>query len=209
MTATENVAGDDCQFIADKASTSPAEIAAYHASERTFTEEQLAIQTTRMWEITHHGGSQVFADRFLSSTYLGSKACNTIVHGQQIGDWLALSNEPGYIQMRSFIGKQFVRLMKDLIITLHVGPLGSHGFAEAVCTCMSGEELTEIQVSSTDPVGDVRAKIEVQLLNGDFHLMLPDGRVLSNDSIPIADLLGESWASSIEEGDLFVEEFLI
>jgi len=99
--------------------------------------------------------------------------------------------------------------MKDLIITLHVGQLGSNSFAEALCTCMSGEELTEIQVSPMDPVGDVRAKIEARLLYGDFNLMLPDGRVLSDDSIPMVDLLGESWASSIEEGDLLVEEFLI
>lgn len=184
------------------------EVAAYYASQRAFAEERLATQATRMWEIIQLEAGHVHADRSIASSYLGHKPCNTTVYGQEVGDWLALSREPGYIRMRK-MGQQLVRLMKDLIITLHVGQLESNGFAEALCTTMSGEELAEVQVSPTDPVGDVRAKIEELILYGDFNLILPDGRVLSDDSAPMADVLGDAWAQAIDEGDLLVEEFLI
>lgn len=161
-----------------------------------------------MWEIVCWEGCHVYADRSMVSSHLGHKGYNKMVYGREVGDWLALIEEPGYIKMRQFV-RPFVRQMNHLIITLHVGQLGSNGCAEALCTCMSGEELAEVQVSPTDPVGDVRAKIEAQLFNGNFEVILPNGRVLSDNSVLMVDVLGESWALEIDEGDLIVEEIMI
>lgn len=184
------------------------EVAAYHKREADKVEESLSVQATHLWEIVSHHSCHVHAQMSLASSYLGVKHCNSIIYGQAVGEWLALTREPGFVR-RCWVGKDGLRLMKDLVLTIHVGPLGPDGSAEALCTTMSGEEVAMVHVARDDPIGDLRSRVTAELLCGDFHMILSDGSVLSDDSIPMADVLGEIWAGTADGDTALEEEFMV
>jgi len=184
------------------------EVAAYHKREADKVERCLSVQATHLWEIVCNHGCHVHAQMSLAATCLGFKRCNSIIYGQAVGEWLALTHEPGFVR-RYWMGRDGLRLMKDLVLTVHVGPFGPDGSAEVLCTTMSGEEVAMVHVVRDDPIGDLRSKVAAELSYTDFHMILSDGTVLSDDSIPMGDVLGEIWAGTADGDATPEEEFMV
>ena len=53
------------------------------------------------WVVAPEGGANVRKEKDLASEMLATKKNGTIVTGKREGDWVALTDEPGYMMLRN------------------------------------------------------------------------------------------------------------
>lgn len=79
-------------------------------------------------------------------------------------------------------------------LTLNAYPVGSDGCVNVICTNMAGDEIASTRANRSEPIGVLRARIAEEV--GDvFHMLLPNGRRLSDDTAFLADVLSFQFST--------------
>jgi len=73
---------------------------------------------TWLWEVLHRNGVNVRVAKSLKSAIIGSKDAGSVVCGRQECGWVALTEEPGFMQI-SESGKIFLRKLQLYVMVCH------------------------------------------------------------------------------------------
>merc|ERR1712032_152460 len=89
-------------------------------------------------------------------------------------------------------------LTHPVCLTLSAGPVGSDGCVDVTCTNLAGNEITSIRAHQSTPVRHLRGRIAEEVCDV-FHMLLRDGRTISDDAVLLADVFRTNAESELEQ----------